>query len=65
MLFKKSMSVTNANESVREAGSRAALMDPGPLRRFGFWPGLLCRQFFAHVRSDPGAIEHIRAPRAR
>jgi glycerol-3-phosphate O-acyltransferase len=39
--------------------------DPGPLRRFGFWPGLLCRRFFTHVRVDPGAIEHIRDLAAR
>ncbi len=30
------------------------------MRRFGFWPGLLCRTVFAHVRIDAGAIEHIR-----
>ncbi len=36
------------------------LPDPGPITRFGFWPGLFCRTVLTHVRIDPGAIEHIR-----
>jgi glycerol-3-phosphate O-acyltransferase len=39
--------------------------DPGPLRRFGFFPGLFCRKLFAQVRVDPGAIEHVRGLAAR
>ncbi len=37
----------------------------GPLRRFGWLPGLLCRKVFSQVRIDPGAIEHIRNLAAR
>jgi glycerol-3-phosphate O-acyltransferase len=37
----------------------------GPIRRFGFFPGLLCRKVFAQVRVDPGAVEHIRNLAAR
>jgi glycerol-3-phosphate O-acyltransferase len=38
---------------------------PGPLRRFGLLPGLICRRFFAQVRIDPEAIERIRSLAAR
>ncbi len=38
---------------------------PGPLRRFGFLPGLLCRRFFSQVRVDPEGIERIRTLAAR
>jgi glycerol-3-phosphate O-acyltransferase len=48
------------NDSVPKALSPAASSDPGPLRRFGFWPALLCRSFFAQVRIEPGVIEHVR-----
>ncbi len=34
--------------------------DPGPLRRFGALPGLLCRTVFSQVRVDSDAIEHVR-----
>ncbi|MFI5365324.1 MAG: 1-acyl-sn-glycerol-3-phosphate acyltransferase [Candidatus Binatia bacterium] len=37
----------------------------GPIRRFGFLPGLLCRNVFAQVRVEPGAVEHIRTLAAR
>ena len=43
----------------------AVLNEPGPLRRFGFWPGLLCRTVFSYVRIDPGVVDHIRALAAR
>lgn len=33
---------------------------PGPLRRLGFLPELLCRKMFAQVRVDPEAIDRIR-----
>jgi glycerol-3-phosphate O-acyltransferase len=36
------------------------LADPGPLTRFGFWPGLFCRTVLTHLRIDPGVVEHIR-----
>src|SRR5512139_1486902 len=38
---------------------------PGPLRRLGFLPELLCRKMFAQVRMDPEAIDRIRALAAR
>jgi len=41
------------------------LTELGPLRRFGFWPGLLCRRVFSQVRIDPEAIERIRTLAAR
>jgi len=41
------------------------LTEPGPLRKLGFWPGLLCRKVFAQVRMEPGAIEHVRNLAAR
>ncbi|MFI5397668.1 MAG: 1-acyl-sn-glycerol-3-phosphate acyltransferase [Candidatus Binatia bacterium] len=34
---------------------------PGPMRRLGFLPGLLCRKVFSQVRIDPEAVERIRA----
>jgi glycerol-3-phosphate O-acyltransferase len=39
--------------------------DPGPLRRLGFLPGLLCRKLFSQVRIDPEAVDRIRALAAR
>jgi len=39
--------------------------DPGPLRRLGFLPGLLCRTLFPQVRIDPEAVDRIRALAAR
>jgi glycerol-3-phosphate O-acyltransferase len=42
-----------------------ATPDPGPLRRFGAVPGLLCRTLFSQVRIDPDAIEHVRRLAAR
>ena len=39
--------------------------DPGPLRRLGFLPGLLCRKIFSQVRIDPEASQRIRALAAR
>jgi len=41
------------------SGSEITL-DPGPITRFGFWPGLFCRTVLTHVRIDPGVVEHIR-----
>ncbi|MBP1687652.1 MAG: Glycerol-3-phosphate O-acyltransferase [Deltaproteobacteria bacterium] len=38
-----------------------AATDPGPLRRLGFWPRLLCRTFFSQVRIDPEAVDRVRA----
>src|SRR5215468_3253534 len=43
------------------ASSPTAVTEPGPLRRFGFGPGLLCRQLFSQARIDPGAIEHVQS----
>ena len=40
--------------------SPTLLDEPGALRRFGFWPGLLCRTVFSYVRIDAGAADHIR-----
>jgi glycerol-3-phosphate O-acyltransferase len=54
--------VADQNPPAPSAGSGP---EPGPLRRFGALPGLLCRALFSQVRIDPGAIEHVRALAAR
>ena len=38
---------------------------PGPLRRLGWLPGVVCRRLLGQVRLDPGAVEHIRMLAAR
>lgn len=53
------------DEPARRILSAQTLADGGPLRRFGWLPGLLCRKFFAYVRVETGAIEHIRSLAAR
>ena len=53
------------NEATTPLRSTPGLTELGPLRRFGFWPDLLCRRVFAQVRIDPEAIERIRALAAR
>src|SRR5437764_514287 len=48
-----------------DAATAPGTANPGPLRRFGALPGLLCRTLFAQVRIDAGAIEHVRELAAR
>src|SRR6266481_2817866 len=53
------------NQPASQLPAPEAPAAPGPLRRFGLLPGLVCRQFFAQVRVDPEAIERIRGLAAR
>jgi len=53
------------DDSARRLPLVESLTATGPLRRLGLLPGLLCRNVFAQVRVDPGAIEHIRGLAAR
>lgn len=45
--------------------ARPDVVELGPLTRLGFWPRLLARKFFVHVRVDPGVVEHLRGLSAR
>jgi len=49
------------NDAERQTLTPEILTEPGALRKFGFWPDLLCRTVLRHARVDPGAIEHIRS----
>lgn len=53
------------NEPARGTPAVPAVSEPGPLRRFGWVPDLLCRKVFSQVRVDPDAIEWIRTLAAR
>jgi glycerol-3-phosphate O-acyltransferase len=55
----------STSPSTPEVPPTTAATDPGPLRRLGFWPWLLCRTFFSQVRIDPEAVARIRVLAAR
>jgi glycerol-3-phosphate O-acyltransferase len=53
------------NEPVTQRVPPGIGLEPGPLRRFGWVPDLLCRKLFSQVRVDLEAIERIRGLAAR
>ncbi len=52
-------------QSARDGEIVDTLGAPGPLRRLGWLPGVVCRRLLGQVRLDPGAVEHIRMLAAR